>query len=90
MAQSIEIDGKNYTDGSIPGFESGGGKWRKFSKDELEKMVLTPLETEKSKVLEESVNSDWEYPGTEGLVFTNLISQVVCKCHRITPFFNKK
>ena len=68
-ARQIQIGNEMYKDGSIPGFnvESGNGKnkWKKFTKDDLEKIKLKPLQTDKEKVFEDNAKGEWEYPGTE-------------------------
>ena len=67
----VKVNGTSFADGSIPNFgiDNFGkekAQWKTFSKDELERLKLKPLETNRTKVLGGNVQSGWEYPGTEG------------------------
>ena len=58
----IEIDGKKYPDGSIPGFSPTENEWFSINTEDIN---LVPQETNQTKIFENAANGDWRYPGTE-------------------------
>ena len=66
---SIEIDGKHYPNGGIPGLTFSTNKTKIRSQDLPEGQILQPIETNVTKVARDNAeNGVWAYPGLDKYV----------------------